>query len=237
VRRVLLALLAAGGVALGAAPAEAARTVHLMVVGKTSVLAGPQKVRLVDRTVPVGAKRCATGARTPLSALAAAKLPLAFIDYGDCSRQPAESASLYVRAVAGERAAGSDGWVYKVGHRVGTTGAADPSGPFGDGRRLRTGQKVLWFWCVTDAAGSCQRTLAVTAPRAVAPGATFQARVRGYDEDGRGVPVAGVEVAPGSVTDTDGLAAVTAPATAGTLTLRAARTGLVPAFPRRVTVR
>ncbi len=118
-------------------------------------------------------KRCATGARTALSALAATKLPLTFKDYGACSRRPAESGSLYVRSIAGERASGADGWVYKVGRRVGTTGAADPSGAFGDGRRLRTGQKVLWFWCVKDAADACQRTLEVAAPRTVAPGAAF----------------------------------------------------------------
>ncbi|HYI19582.1 MAG TPA: hypothetical protein VD836_12800 [Solirubrobacteraceae bacterium] len=236
-RRALPTLLAIGGVVLGATPAEAARTVRVMVAGQSSVLAGPQKVKLVDRTVTVGGKRCATGARTALSALAATKLPLTFKDYGACSRRPADSGSLYVRAIGGERERGSDGWVYKVGRRVGTTGAADPSGAFGDGRRLRTGQKVLWFWCVKDAADACQRTLEVTAPRSVTPGATFQATVRGYDENGKGVPVAGVEVAPGAVTDPDGLAAVTAPPVAGTLRLVAAKDGLVPAFPRKVVVR
>ncbi len=236
-RRALPTLLAIGGVALGAAPAEAVRTVKVMVVGQASVLAGPQPVKLVDRTVKVGGKRCATGARTALSALAATRLPLTFKDYGACSRRPAESGSLYVRSIDGEKARGSDGWVYKVGRRVGTTGAADPSGAFGDGRKLRTGQKVLWFWCVKDAADACQRTLEVTAPRRVAPGATFQAAVRGYDENGRGVPVAGVELVPGAITDADGVAAVTAPAAAGTLTLAAAKDGMVPAFPRKVTVR
>ena len=236
-RRALLALVAAGGVALGAAPAEAARTVRVMVVGKASVLAGPKPVTLVDRTVSVRGRACATGARTPLSALVATKLPLTLRDYGACSRRPADSGSLYVRAIAGEREQGSDGWVYKVGRRVGTTGAADPSGPVGDGRRLRTGQKVLWFWCVKDADDACQRTLEINAPRVVAPGATFQAIVRAYDEEGSGVPVAGVEVAPGAVTGPDGVAAVTAPAAAGALSLAAERPGLVRAFPRRVVVR
>ena len=89
-----------------------------------------------------------------------------------------------MRSIAGERAQGADGWVYKVGRRVGSTGAADPSGPFGTGRRLRTGQRVLWFWCVKDAADACQRTLEIAAPRTVAPGAAFRATVRGYDENG-----------------------------------------------------
>ena len=236
-RRALLAsVVAALGVALAAAPADAARTVQVMVVGKTSVLAGPQKVKLTARTVKVRGKRCATGTRTALSALAATKLPLTFTDYGACSKRPAESGSLYVRSIAGERAQGADGWVYKVGRRVGSTGAADPSGPFGNGRRLRTGQKVLWFWCVKDAADACQRTLELSAPRTVAPGAAFRATVRGYDENGGGVPVAGVEVAPGAVTDAGGTATVTAPAAAGTLTLRASAPGLVQAFPRKVAV-
>ena len=235
-RRALVTLLAVGGAALGAAPADAARTVRVMVVGQSAVLAGPQKVKLVDRTVKVGGKRCATGARTALSALAATKLPLSLKDYGACSRRAAESGSIYVRSIDGEAERGSDGWVYKVGRRVGTTGAADPSGAFGDGRRLRTGQKVLWFWCVKDAVDACQRTLEVAAPRRVAPGATFQVTVRGYDENGRGVPVGGVEVAPGAITDADGIAAVTAPAVTGRLTLAAAKAGLVPAFPRRVEV-
>ena len=66
-RRVLLASAAAVlGVALAAAPAEAARTVQVMVVGKTAVLAGPQKVKLTARTVQVRGKRCATGSRTAL---------------------------------------------------------------------------------------------------------------------------------------------------------------------------
>ena len=237
-RRALLTSLAAAlGIALGAAPAEAARTVQVMVVGKASVLAGPQKVKLKPRTVEVRGRRCAAGTRTALSALAATKLPLTFKDYGACSRRPAESGSLYVRSIAGERASGADGWVYKVGRRVGSTGAADPSGAFGDGRRLRTGQKVLWFWCVKDAGDACQRTLEVAAPRTVAPGARFTATVRGYDENGGGVPVAGVEVAPGAVTDAAGAATVTAPAAAGTLALSAAAPGMVQAFPRKVTVR
>ena len=50
------------------------------------------------------------------------------------------------------------------------------------------------------------------------------------------MPVAGVEVAPGAITDTDGIAAVTAPPAAGKLTLAAAKAGMVPAFPRKVTV-
>ena len=45
------------------------------------------------------------------------------------------------------------------------------------------------------------------------------------------------EVAPGAVTGPDGVAAVTAPAAAGALTLAAEQPGMVRAFPRRVVVR
>ena len=108
-----------------------------------------------------------------------------------------------MRSIAGERAQGSDGWVYKVGRRVGTTGAADPSGAFGTGASCASGQTVLWFWCVKDAADACQRTLEVAAPRhASRPARRSRSTVRGYDENGEGVPVAGVEVAPGAVTRT-----------------------------------
>jgi len=239
VRRALVAVVATGGVALGAPPAEAARAVQVMVVGKSSVLAGPERVALVARTVRVGGRRCATGARTALSALAATKLPLGFKDYGRCSLRPAESGSLYVRSIAGERARGSDGWVYKVGRRVGTTGAADPSGPFGDGRKLRTGQTVLWFWCVKDAADSCQRTLEVKPDaKHVEPGAALRVTVRGYDDNGKGERVEGALVRLGgsaALTGADGAATVTAPA-AGAYRIQAEKPGMIVSFPARVTV-
>jgi hypothetical protein len=240
VRRALLpSLVTALGVALGAAPAEAARTVQVMVVGKTSVLAGPQKVKLTARTVKVRGKRCATGTRTALSALAATKLPLTFKDYGACSRRPAESGSLYVRSIAGERARGADGWVYKVGRRAGSGGAADPAGSFGTGRKLRRGQHVLWFWCVKDAADSCQRTLEVKPARERAePGAALQVTVRGYDDSGDGVRVEGALVRLGdaaALTGADGAATLTAPA-AGSYRLQAEKPGMVVSFPVRVAV-
>ena len=52
---------------------------------------------------------------------------------------------------------GQNGWVYKVGRRAATAGAADPTGAFGNGR-LRRGQRVTWFYCRLRA-GGCQRTL------------------------------------------------------------------------------
>ena len=63
--------------------------------------------------------------------------------------------------------------------------------------------------------------------------------VRGDDDNGRGVPVAGALVRLGgaqALTGADGVAVVTAPATPGRLRLTAERTGLVRSFPVRVVV-
>ena len=238
-RPVLLA--AALAVLVLAAPASAgAASVELMVVGKDRVLREAAPVRLRARTVRVGRHRCAVGRATPLSALAGTRLRIRLQDYGSCSRSPADAGALYVTQVGPDRRGGPRGWVYKVGRRAGTTGAADPSGAFGTGRRLRDGQRVLWFWCVKDAADSCQRTLAVTPARSTAaPGATVAVAVRGYDDSGAGVRVAGATVRLGAATATtgaDGVATLTAPDAAGRYRVTAEKPGLVRSFPARVVV-
>jgi hypothetical protein len=81
-------------------------------------------------------------------------------DYGNCGRTARDSGSLFVTQVGPDRHSGQNGWVYKVDGRSASSGAADPAGPFGDGRRLRGGQRAVWFWCVMGARG-CQRSLAV----------------------------------------------------------------------------
>ena len=217
------------------APAGAA-SVQLMVVGKTRVLREAGPVRLKARSVRVGGRRCAVG-RTPLSVLATTRLKLRLRDYGACGRSARDAGSLYVRAVAGERARGASGWVYKVGRRAGTTGAADPSGPFGHGR-LKRGARVLWFWCAQSGGAACQRTLEVSSAGSVAAGGMLAVTVRGYDDNGNGVPVAGATVRLGSVTavtDASGAAQVVAPA-AGRYRLTAEHAGMVRSWPRKVTV-
>ena len=116
-----------------------------------------------------GAARSARA--TPLSALAGTRLKLRLRDYGACGRSPRDAGSLYVRAVgARARRAARDGWVYKVGRRAGTTGAADPSGPFGSGRLQRRRPRAVVLVRADGAAG-CQRTLEVRpAPRRSAAG-------------------------------------------------------------------
>jgi hypothetical protein len=232
-RRLVLAFVALALVV--PAPAGAA-SVQLMVVGKSRVLREAGPVRLKARSVRVGGRRCAVG-RPPLSVLAGARLSLRLRDYGACGKSARDAGSLYVRSVAGERARGAAGWVYKVGRRAGTTGAADPSGPFGRGR-LKRGARVLWFWCAQTGGEACQRTLEVSSAGSVGAGGMLAVTVRGYDDNGNGVPVAGATVRLGAataVTDASGVAQVVAPA-AGRYRLIAERNGMVRSWPQKVSV-
>src|SRR3954465_2316049 len=202
--RRLAVAVAALAVAAPAAPASAAK-VQVMVVGKDRVLRGPKNVTLEQRTVKVGHRRCRVGAATPLSVLAATHLTLRFRDYGHCTKRPQDASALYVTAVAGRRERGHGGGVYKVGRRAGTTAAADPAGPFGTGRRIHGGQRITWFWCELGQSGSCQRTLEVRPERTTATaGEALRVTVRGYDDFGHGVPVAGASVRLGSASATTG---------------------------------
>jgi hypothetical protein len=229
-RRLLAIVLAAAAVPATATAAE----VDVMVVGKERVLRAPAEVRLKVRTVKVAGRRCRVGAATPLSVLVATKLKLGLRDYGHCGRRPRDAAGLYVARVKREREKGRGGWVYKVGRRAPSLGAADLT------RRLRDGQRVTWFWCEQDDAGGCQRTLEVRPDRTTAaPGETLSVTVRGYDDQGRGVAVEGATVTLGSATavsDAAGTAVLTVPAEPGENPLEATRDGLVRAFPVEVTI-
>ncbi|MBB4664743.1 hypothetical protein [Conexibacter arvalis] len=148
----------ASAVAVAVAVAAASPRVATKVVGKRGTVFGSRTVTASATTVKVGRKRCAVPAGTPLAALLAADRAGApavkVADYGSCGRRAANSGGLYVTQVGSDRRRGQAGWVYAVNGRVGTAGAADPSGPFGSGR-LRGGQKVVWFWCAR--ANSCTR--------------------------------------------------------------------------------
>ena len=224
-RLVLIAL--AGALA---APAPAAN-VELMVVGKERVLRQAKQVRLKERSVKVGRRTCRVGARTPLSVLAATRLELGIRDYGRCGRRVRDAVGLYVTKVGGARERGLGGWVYKVGRRTPSLGAADVS------RRLRAGQRVTWFWCEQDAAGGCQRTLEARPDRTTAaPGETLRVTVRGYDDNGRGVAVAGATVRLGAATAVTGADGVAVLEVVGGGRLQATKDGMVRAFPREVAV-
>lgn len=236
-RRLAVIVLA---LAVAAPAPAAAATVDVMVVGKERLLRGPKHVRLKQRTVKVSGRRCRVLGATPLAVLVATRLKIGLRDYGHCGRRPRDAAGLYVTTVAGEREKGRGGWVYKVGRRAGTTGAADPAGPFGTGRRLRDGQRITWFWCELQRSGSCQRTLEVRPERtSAAPGDALHVTVRGYDDRGKGMAVAGATVRLGSasaVTGAGGAAVITVPAASGRLRLKAERAGMVRAFPREIAV-
>jgi hypothetical protein len=231
-RRSLLIGGLSAALAAPSAAAAAPPTVEQMVVFR----AGDAVTRTVKAKrvrVRVAGRRCAAGEGTALAALVRSHIGrLRLHDYGSCSSRPRDGAGLFVRAIRGDRNRGQDGWVYKVGRRGATAGAADPSGPFGRGR-IRSGRRVTWFYCrLRD--GGCQRTLELQArPEDGAVAVT----VRGYDDAGRGVPIAGATVstaAVSGVTAADGTVRLELPA--GNHRLVAEKDGLVRSFAERVAV-
>jgi hypothetical protein len=232
-RRAALIVGGLVAVALAAPPAAsaAAPKVQQMVVFRDGH-AKAKRVSTAATSVTVGGRRCVVGERTPLAALArsgAGRLRLR--DFGACSSRPVDSAGLLVTGIGPDRNRGQRGWVYKVGRRAGTAGAADPGGPFGRGR-LRGGQRVTWFYCVR--AADCQRTLGL---RATPVSGGIVAAVRGYDDAGDGVPVEGASVTAGALTGltgADGRVQLALPA--GTHRVVARKDGLVRSFTERVEV-
>jgi hypothetical protein len=208
-----------------AAPAAGPRVTVTVVGPGGKVVRAPRAVRAAGGRVRIDGRVCGLPGATPLAALAALRLPLGITASGGCTP------SAYFVTRIGRRAnAGRNGWAYKVGRRAGTASAANPSGSFGTGRRLRGGEVVTWFWCVLGARG-CQRTM--TARRVGA--ATV--RVRGYDDAGRGVRVPRALV---TATDSRGRRARGRTGARGTVRLRglrgawkitARRGGFVPALP------
>jgi hypothetical protein len=253
-RRCLTVLLAAGVALAAAAPVDAsllagrsaaAPSVVSMIVGAGGAVLSPARtIAAPAATLRVGRKRCAVAAGTPLAVLVAVRRlggpGFALRDYGNCGASAVNSGQLFVYSLGGERNRGQSGWEYKVDNVAGSTGAADPSGPLGNGRRLRSGQRVLWFWCRASGRG-CQRTLAAApASSAVTRGGSLAVTVNGYDNEGRPAPIAGAIVRLGSdfaSTNAGGRATLIAPSVPGRYTVGATRRGLVPSFPETIVVR
>jgi hypothetical protein len=221
--------------------AEAAR-VQVMVVGNKRVLLSARTVRAPAARLRASGRRCLVPDSTPLAALVA-RLKLSGTgyhvrDFGRCSnRRSTSSAQLFVDRVGPDRNRGQNGWFYKVNDRAGTAGAGDPSGIRG---RLRSGDRVLWFYCVFDTRlGSCQRSLELLASALPAvAGGRLSVAVRGYDNERRPRPVEGATVTLGSAsafTNPIGRAELTLPAP-GRYLLGAEKPGSVPAFPLPVRV-
>jgi hypothetical protein len=244
---VSAALLQAAQAPARSAPsarAAGAPTVLTMIVGRGgAVLSGARRVSASATTLTVAGRSCAVAAATPLAALAATRRAggpgFAVRDYGHCGSSPADSGQLFVYSLGGQRNSGQSGWEYKVGGAAGSTGAGDESGPSGNGRRIRGGERVLWFWCYAGS-GGCQRTLEVSGPASVSSSHEFVATVYGYDNEGRGRPVSGAQVTLAGARATTGgrgQATLRAPGSRGRFQLSASRSGMAPPFPVTITVR
>lgn len=222
--------LAAAVLALGGAAEAAPPKVRQLVVFRDGS-AQTNTVSTRASTVRVDGRRCTTGRATALSALVRSRVGrLRLIDFGSCSLSAADGGGLFVKKIRRDANRGQNGWVYKVGRRAATAGAADPSGPFGRGR-LRGAQRVTWFYCRLRN-GGCQRTLELRLR--TEPGGVV-ASVRGYDDAGRAVAVAGASVtadAASALTDAAGEARLALPA--GRHSVVAQKEGAVRSFAERV---
>jgi hypothetical protein len=228
---LILGGLAALALAAPPVAGAAAPKVHQLVVFRSGdALQRTASTR--QATVKVGRRRCAVGGRTALAALVRSKLGrLGLRDFGACSSRPRDSAGLLVTRIRSDRNRGQRGWVYKVGHRAATAGAGDMGGPFGRGR-LRAGERVTWFYCIR--AADCQRTLDL---RVTPTAGGIEATVRGYDDGGDGIPIAGATVSGSGVsgvTAADGRVQMALPP--GMHRLVARKDGLVRSFTERVEV-
>jgi hypothetical protein len=215
------------------APAEATAPKIRQLVAFRDGSATSETVSTRATRVRVEGRRCAVGEGTALAGLVRSRPGrIGLRDFGACSDRARDGGGLFVRSIRGDRNRGQNGWVYKVGRRSATAGAADPAGPLGRGR-LRTGQRVTWFYCrLRD--GGCQRTLGLSWQ--AEPGALV-ATVRGYDDQGRGVPVEGASVTAGGVSGvTDAAGVARLPLPAGRYRAVAEKPGLVRSFTERVEV-
>jgi hypothetical protein len=204
-RRAATVAVLAAAAAPGAA-AAATNVDQLIVFRDGSAVAKRVDARAVTATV--GRRRCAVPARTGMAALVRSKpAGLKLRDFGSCSRRARDAGGLFVTRIGGDRNHGQDGWVWKVGNKLATTGAADPSGAFGRGL-LRSGARITWFYCrLNPTTGSCQRTLAVKPTPG--GGGSLTVTVRSYDDRGRGKLVPGALVTAGStaaIADANGVA-------------------------------
>ena len=205
--------------------AAATPTVDAQLVDRSGVVVGPREVRVRALRVRGDGRTCRLRAGLPIGVLRALRVP--FRAEGSCS-------SLYVFKARGQRERGAGGWVYKVGRKL--PGASSSSRSV----RLRSGQRVTWFWC--RQAGNCQRTLETTV---VPEAGTLRIAVRSYDDFGRGRPgdrvsigvsEPGSDAIQGTVTGPDGTATM-AVQPGRRYVVTAERKGLIPAFPETVTAR
>ena len=134
---------------------------------------------------------------------------------------------LFVCGIDGWLVSGAQAfWVYKVNHVSPDVGA--------DQRRLRNGDRVLWYFVNTASGVNTGDELELLAPARVRPGQSFQVTVFAWSRAGARTPAVGARVG-GATTDANGHAVVTA-GSARSLVLRAERGSDVPSAPTPVCV-
>jgi hypothetical protein len=235
-RPALVSVLVAAA-ALAAAPgaggaAKAPVVDQLVVFPSGKVVHGRVSTRAA--TVKVHGKRCRVGGGTALPALLRSHPGRVRLrDFGSCSRKAADGSGLFVSGIGRFRNKGRDGWVYKVGRRSATAGAADPAGPFGSGR-IRSAKRVTWFYCRLKANG-CQRSLALGAKPE--PGG-IAVTVTGHDDEGRGAAEPQAAVVLGGREELTGAGGVAhLSLSAGSYRIYATKPGRVRSFTERVVVK
>ncbi len=220
----------------GASASGRPRAVKIPVLLATRSASYQRVTRARAARVRVGGRSCTVPAGTPLAALVPVltqyHLGYRVRDYGRCARTSGNaSGQLFVTGIGPDANAGNDGWFYKVNDRAPEIGGADAAA------RLGRGDRLLWFYCVFDErARSCQRSLRVLPGKGARVGQPLRVRVRGYDNAGHAVPVAGATVTLGGATAVTGPggAATIVPTAVGALTVTASKPGLVRSFAEKL---
>nr|MDP8943247.1 DUF4430 domain-containing protein [Actinomycetota bacterium] len=126
---------------------------------------------------------------------------------------------LFVCGIDGFLGSGADRfWLYKVNHVSPEVGA--------DRRKLRTGDRVLWYLVDQASGTNTGQELELFAPPRVRPGRSFGVRVFVRAQNGAATPAAGARIG-GQTTDANGRATLTA-GRARVLVLRAERGDDIP---------
>ena len=236
--RRLVVIAAVLGAAVAAAPAGGAAQKQAPKVDQMVVFPSGKAVRKRVSTralkVRVRGRRCSAGSRTALAALVRSHPGrIRLRDFGTCSARAADASGLFVSGIGRNRNKGRDGWVYKVGKRAATAGAADPAGPFGSGR-LRAGKRVTWFYCRLES-GGCQRSLGLKFKSELD---SISAIVSGYDDEGRGAREPGATVVvDGTEVEADANGVAQLVLGEGTHSVFARKEGRVRSFTERVVVK
>lgn len=138
-------------------------------------------------------------------------------------------AGLVVCEVGSFKGFGNRAWLLRVNHRFASVS--------GDRTRVGRGDEVLWYYANFNTGRNAGDELGLRqVPAAVRPGQQFQVRALSYAADGSARPAAGVKVTGAPRTNANGVTAVTARSTPGTMLIRGTRGNDVPTEPLAVCV-